>query len=167
MRGAVEQLLITGLAQLRPVINRISPTLTGRTKIIRRDPSHGDRVTLLIHLKDRLMAPDIHTVIGDIDWNVSDDLYIFCCTIFSQSRPLLKKYKLQQLGFFNLRGIHFGELVQFFNRWPTVFYGPTTPQSSIEIVFKHHKYSVIVNPRGIIMGKTFIFGVSFPGLLKI
>ena len=80
-----------------PIIEGISPKLSGGRKIIRRNTGHGQRITFGIQLEQLFIGPYIGTVRGDKDGNIPDDLNAIIMGILAQLIPLLKENKLDEL----------------------------------------------------------------------
>src|SRR5436190_23884859 len=56
-----------------PIVNRVSPKLSGRAEKIGRNASHERRRALRVELEFRLVAPDVCRVERNIDGDVADD----------------------------------------------------------------------------------------------
>ncbi len=69
----------------------IAPTLTAGGKIIRWHPRHDHGLPLLIQFKKMLLCPDIHTVIGNKNRQVTEHQHPALIGVLFQRRPLAKK----------------------------------------------------------------------------
>ena len=60
---------------ISPIIKRISPKLSVRSKTVRRTTCHRYSLTLFIHLEQLSVRPGVRTVHSHINRNITDDLY--------------------------------------------------------------------------------------------
>ena len=72
----------TVLLHVIPVVDRISPSLTGCTEIIRRYSCDEGRLSIGSKKEVFLTRPYVKRVYSDVDWNVSHDLYSVFIGIF-------------------------------------------------------------------------------------
>ena len=65
----------TCISVISPIIKRISPKLSVRSKTVRRATGHRYSLTLFIHLKQFSVRPGVRTVHSHINRNIADNLY--------------------------------------------------------------------------------------------
>ena len=65
----------TCISVISPIIKRISPKLSVRSKTVRWTTGHCYSLTLFIHLKQFSMRPGVRTVHSHINRNIADNLY--------------------------------------------------------------------------------------------
>src|SRR6516164_11138626 len=78
-----------------PVVQRISPKLALGSEIVRRHAANSGRPEILVHLKQRWMRPDIGTIHGDENRDVTKDLNAARIGVRLEFEPLAKELALQ------------------------------------------------------------------------
>ena len=100
----VEPPFVAGFGVLFPVVERISPQLSGGREIIRRHTCNDGGISLGIQTEQFLMDPDIHTVPGHEDRDVSDDGDPFLICISLQFHPFVVEEELDEFIITDLFG---------------------------------------------------------------
>ena len=140
-----------------PVIEGVTPQLSLSSKIIWRNSGYFQRMSLGIQAEHTFICPDISTVRGGEDRNITDDGNSFFICIILQCIPLTEEAELYEaviVDFFFQKlkpGSAFGRCrIQ-----ETVF--PLIPGQILMIVFSCHVEAVVFQPEFIIFLEGIIF----------
>ena len=88
-----------------PVIQRVTPQLTGGRKSVRRAACYLGRVQVFVQLELLWLVPYIHAVQRNVDGQIPDDLDIFRICVIFQRLPLAEKQILHRLPKGNVLGV--------------------------------------------------------------
>ncbi len=74
-----------------PAVQRVAPALAGGAEEVGRHAGHHRRAAVGAQLEQRLVGPDLGTVVGDEDRHVADDLHATLVGIVLQLQPLAEE----------------------------------------------------------------------------
>ena len=136
----------TSLFMVVPVIEGVAPELSRSAEVVRGAARRGGLTAVFIQLEKFRIRPDIRTVGGYIDRNVSDDPDPLPVRVIFQLHPLFIKFKLQKTA----------ETHTFLQTLPRRCQGfripesqrifPLVPGPSSVLFLQSHEQSVVLKP---------------------
>src|SRR6266568_897129 len=143
---------------LFPVIQGISPKLTGGAEIIRRHSRNSGRLTLRIEKKQFTTTPHISGIVADKNRYIANNGNSFCGRICSQFTPLPEKLPLNIFLDAYLSSQLNGSFFIRCRRQKSHLSRPFFPRAPFVSEFQRHKQRIVVKPWGrIAISPEFLF----------
>ena len=156
--------VVSGLAQARPVVQGITPTLTIFAEVVGRHPRHTAPLPQLVEQEETLVLPDVGAVVRHEHGNVAEQQHAQVARVPAQALPLPIEQQLHELVISDFDGQLLTRRGQRCGLTTAQLGRPMKPGLAVLLALEGREQRVVGEPKALALAQLFQAVARDPGL---